>query len=74
MNKIIIDWVPYSATGRNWWVYSLPLESDGLETKGGNAPTANLQGQFQTIEEAQSAFPNAQLTDSAQKAMKPATE
>ena len=65
MKQLIIEWVPFSTVGRNWWVYAYPSGTDGLETKGGNAPTADIQGQFESVEAAQTAFPEALLSESA---------
>lgn len=56
-----IEWMPNSPTGKAWWVYSYPCDVDGMLLKGESVPTANIVGQFETVEQAQAAYPNAQL-------------
>jgi hypothetical protein len=56
-----IEWMPNSPSGRQWWVYSYPCGADGLMLKGGNVPTANIIGQYESIEAAKAAHPTAQM-------------
>ncbi|MEW6735314.1 MAG: hypothetical protein AB1489_28740 [Acidobacteriota bacterium] len=64
-----IEWMPFARSERKWWVYAYACAEDGTRMKGLGTPTTRLVGQYESMEAAINAHPDAIISEKTQRAI-----